>query len=139
MALTLPAGLNAQLLCLPLAVTRSLSVIVTTASATTLKPGFAGRVVGISAVCGNLAGTTNATDVDLMVEKGATDILQAAMAVADSSVVVNGGAVGTLTAITADLEFTATDVFHLDVAGTAGTSLNGTANDIVAYVYVVRE
>jgi len=139
MALTVPAGMNAQLLCIPLAATRQLTGIATTADATTFKPGFAGRVVGISGTCGAVGGTTAPTDIDLMVEKGTTDLLQAALAVADSSAVVSGGAVGTLTATTADLEFTATDVFHLDIAGTAGTSLDGTVDDCVAYLWVVRE
>ena len=137
MALTIPAGMNAQCVTIPLVAARATHADI--ASAATFKPGFAGRIVGISGVCGAIAGTTDPTDVDIMVEKGTTDLLQAYMAVADSEAVVSGGVVGTLTATTADLEFTATDVLHLDIDITVGTGTQNYCEDVIAYVYVVRE
>ena len=133
MALTVPAGMNAQLVCLALPCTRQIAA--TTADAFTLCPGFRGRVVGAACSVGAIAGTTEVTDVDIMIEKGTTDILAALMAPVGSSAIVSGGATGTLSTTTADLEFTATDVFHLDVTLTGGAS--PTVDDTMAYLFVV--
>ena len=135
MALTIPAGMNAQLVCIPLIVSRQFASTAT--SMTKYKPGFAGRVVGINGTIGLISGSTKPTDVDLLILKNTTNLLSSAMAVVGTSAVVSGGIVGTLAATTADMEFTATDVFHLDAAVTGGSS--PTIDDMVAYVFVVRE
>ena len=135
MALTIPAGMNAQCVCIPLIASRQFAS--TTTSLTKVKPGFAGRVVGINSTIGLISGSTKPTDVDMMVLKGTTNLCSSLMAVVGSSAIVSGGAVGTLCGTTADLEFTATDIFHLDATVTAGSS--PTIDDLVGYVFVVRE
>ena len=135
MALTIPAGSQAQVICLPFPCCRQIAA--TTTDAFTLKPGFKGRVVGASASVGLIGGTTEATDVDIMFEKTATDILAAQIAAVQSSAVVSGGALGTLSTTSADLAFTATDIFHMDVTLTGGSS--PTVDDVMGFLFVVRE
>lgn len=135
MSLTIPAGIQAQVICIPFPCTRQIAA--TTADSFTHKIGFKGRVVGASASVGAIGGTTEATDVDVMFEKGTQDILAAQLAAVQSSAIVSGGANGTVSTTSADLAFTATDVFAMDVTLTGGSS--PTVDDTMGFLYVVRE
>lgn len=76
----------------------------------------------------------DATDVDIDVEVGTTDLTSAVMAVADSSAIVSGGV--EVAPLAAAATLTAGDVLHLDVDVTGGTS--PTIEGCWAEVWVTR-
>lgn len=96
-----------------------------------------GRIVGVHASARAIGGSTAMSDVDLMVEKGTTDILASAIAVVDGAAVVAGGAYGSLTTTVANLAVEDGDVFTVDATVTGGSS--PTCTDIVVTVLIARE
>ena len=118
---------------MPLRLQQADTVTATTASAVTMKAPFNCRIVAIHS---GVTGIDDATDVDLQVEKGTTDLCTAVMAVADSSSVVSGGVEGTLTTTAADLTLDKGDVLHLDITVTGGSTPD--IDGCWADVWVVR-
>jgi hypothetical protein len=130
MALTLSPGVG-DVIAVP--ITRFAAVSATTADIATQVAPCKGRVVGISARTEAIGGTTVPTDVDIMVEKGTTDILASAIAVVDSST-PQTPAMGTLTTTLADLEVADGDVFHVDATVTGGSSPTCTGIEVIVYL-----
>ena len=94
-----------------------------------------GRVVAISGWVGTIGGTTDPTDVDLMVEKGTTDLHTLIPAVNSSTDA--GPLMATLVTTAASLAVAAGDILHLDITVTGGTS--PTIDGIGAHVFIARE
>ncbi len=94
-----------------------------------------GRVVAVSAWVDTIGGTTKPTDVDLMIEKGTTDLHTLIDAVGSST--NNGPQMGTLVTTAASLAVAAGDIFHLDVTVTGGAS--PTVDGLHGRVYLARE
>lgn len=95
-----------------------------------------GRVVAVSAWVDTIGGTTKPTDYDIIVEKGTTDLISAAIPAVGSS--TNAGPqMGTLSTTAATVAVAAGDILHLDGTLTGGAS--PTVDGIHAKVYIVRE
>ena len=95
-----------------------------------------GRVVGVAAWVERVGGGTLPTDVDVMVEKGTTDLCSAVIDCWGSST-DNGPQMGTLSTTASEVAVAAGDIFTLDTTVTGGGSV--TIESVQARVWMVRE
>lgn len=131
-ALFAPAGKN--IVCVPLI--RLAAVSATTADIATALVPFRGRIVAVVARAHAMAGSTICSDGDVMIEKGTTDILSAAIAVINAATLQSSTS-GTLTATAGDLLVTPGEILHMDITVAGGSS--PTITGIEAQVYIMRE
>ncbi len=124
------AGIG-SIICIPLYTKTQITA--TTADIATAIAPCKGRVVAVAAWVKTSA--SKPTDLDLMIEKGTTDLHTLIPAINSSTIA--GPLMGALVTVAASLAVAAGDVFHLDATVTGGSS--PTCDDIYGMVWMVRE
>jgi hypothetical protein len=119
--------------CLPIDVGRQLTA--TTTEAQKVKVPFKGRMIKVVGGVGAIGGSVVPTDVDLMIQKGVTDLLTAPIPAVDASAIAATPPTGSVVA--AQEALAEDDVINLDVTVTGGTS--PTVNGIFVHIWLVRE
>ena len=94
-----------------------------------------GRVVGVAAWVLRVGGGTLPTDVDVMIEKGTTDLHTIIDCWGSST--DNGPQMGTLSTTATEVAVAAGDIFHMDTTITGGGSV--TIQAVEGMVWMVRE
>lgn len=112
------AGVLAAPIVLPLIITDPLTTATTTADVARARCPCRGRIVGCAPIYGVTRGTTPFTDLDLMIEKGTTDIFSVVHPV------INGSVVGTTEpdVLDAQREVADGDILALDAITIGGSS-----------------
>lgn len=110
-------------------------VAATTASIARAIAPCKGRVVGVAAWVEQVGGTTVPTDIDIMLEKGTTDLHTIIDCWGSST--DNGPQLGTLSTTAATLAVAKGDIFNMDTTVTGGGSV--TIESVQGRVWMVRE